>query len=114
MVPMHMLKIMTTPNCMALIPKLCAMGRKIGVKIKMAGVMSMNVPMTSRMMFMSMNMIILLFVTDSRASEIAAGIPEYAMTQLIALDAEIRNRMIPLVFALSSRMSMKSLTVMLL
>ena len=57
-------------------PKLVAMGRKIGVKIRMAGVMSMNMPMTSRMMFMSRKMMYLLSVRLIRPLEMAAGMPE--------------------------------------
>ena len=57
-------------------PKFMAMGRKIGVKIRMAGVMSMNMPMTSRMMFMSRKMMYLLSVRLIRPLEMAAGMPE--------------------------------------
>ena len=95
-------------------PKLVAMGRKIGVKIRMAGVMSMNIPMTSRMMFISRKMMYLLSVRLIRPLEMAAGMPEYAMTKDIAEEAEIRNRMMPLVLAEFSRMLRKPLKSMLL
>lgn len=45
--------------------------------------------------------------------EIAAGIPEYAITKDIAEDAEIRNRIIPLVQALLTRIFIKDFTVIL-
>ena len=95
-------------------PKLVAMGRKIGVKIRMAGVMSMNMPMTSRMMFMSRKMMYLLSVRLIRPLEMAAGMPEYAITKDMAEEAEIRNRMMPDVLAELSRMPRKPLKSMLL
>ena len=52
------------------------MGRKIGVKIRMAGVISMNMPITSRMMFISRKMMYLLLVRLIRPLEMAAGMPE--------------------------------------
>ena len=95
-------------------PKLVAMGRKIGVKIRMAGVMSMNMPMTSRIIFISRKMIYLLSVRLIKPLEIAAGMPEYAMTKDIAEEAEIRNRMMPEVLAELSRIFRKPLKSMLL
>ena len=74
--PRHILKINITPNWMSLMPKLCAIGRKIGVKIKIAGVMSMNIPMISRITFIRMKMTYLFVDTESSALLIAAGIPE--------------------------------------
>ena len=76
MLPRHILKISITPNWISVMPKLVAMGRKIGVKIRMAGVMSMNMPMTSRMMFMSRKMMYLFSVRLIRPLEMAAGMPE--------------------------------------
>ena len=49
--PIHILKISITPNWISLIPRLCAIGRKIGVKIRIAGVISMNMPTTIRITF---------------------------------------------------------------
>ena len=76
MFPRHMLKISMTPNWISLIPRLCAIGRKIGVKIRIAGVMSMNIPTTMRMMFISRKMMYLLLVRLIRPLEMAAGMPE--------------------------------------
>ena len=43
-----------SPKCTGLIPTLVAIGRKIGVKIRQAGVISMKVPMiSSRMLTMN-------------------------------------------------------------
>ena len=110
---MHMLKISMTPNWISDMPRLCAIGRKIGVKIRMAGVISINMPTTRRMMFIRKKMIYLFVDTDRSALLMTAGIPEYAMTKDIAEEAEIRNRMMPLVHALLTRIFMKELTVML-
>lgn len=96
MFPRHILKISITPNWISVIPRLCAIGRKIGVKIRIAGVMSMNIPTTMRMMFISRKITYLFVEMDMRPVEMAAGIPEYAMTKDMAEDAEIKNRMIPL------------------
>ena len=73
--PRHMLKISMTPNCTLLIPSLVAIGRKIGVKIRMAGVISINIPTTRRMIFMSKKITYLLEVSPMSPEEIAWGIP---------------------------------------
>ena len=112
--PIHMLKISITPNWISDIPRLWAMGRKIGVKIRIAGVMSINIPTTSRMIFIKKKITNLLEDTDKSASLITAGIPEYAITKDIAEEAEIRNRIIPLVQALLTRIFIKEFTVILL
>ena len=96
------------------IPRLSAMGRKMGVKIRMAGVMSMNIPTISRMMFIRKKITMGLEDTPMIAVLIAAGIPEYAITKDMAEEAEIRKRTVPLVQALFTRISEKSFTVMLL
>ena len=113
MFPRHMLKISITPNWISLIPRLCAIGRKIGVKIRIAGVISMNMPTTIRITFIRRKITYLLVEMDMIPLEIAAGIPEYAITKDMAEEAEIRNRMIPLVQALLTKIFMKDFTVML-
>ena len=113
MFPRHMLKISITPNWISLIPRLCAIGRKIGVKIRIAGVISMNMPTTIRITFIRKKITYLLVEMDMIPLEIAAGIPEYAITKDMAEEAEIRNRMMPLVQALLTKIFMKDFTVML-
>ena len=108
-----MLKISITPNWISLIPRLCAIGRKIGVKIRIAGVISMNMPTTIRITFIRRKITYLLVEMDMIPLEIAAGIPEYAITMDMAEEAEIRNRMMPLVQALLTKLFMKDFTVML-
>ena len=113
MFPRHMLKISITPNWISLIPRPCAIGRKIGVKIRIAGVISMNMPTTIRITFIRKKITYLLVEMDMIPLEIAAGIPEYAITKDMAEEAEIRNRMMPLVQALLTKIFMKDFTVML-
>ena len=50
MVPIHRLKIIMIPKCTVFMPKAWQMGRKMGVKIRQAGVISINVPMISSRM----------------------------------------------------------------
>ena len=52
MVQIHRLKIIMMPKWTVFIPSFWQMGRKVGVKIRHAGVMSMNVPMTRRRILM--------------------------------------------------------------
>ena len=91
--PIHMLNINITPNWIEDIPRLSAIGKKIGVKIRIAGVMSINIPTINKMIFIKRRSMYLLSVMDIKPLLIAAGIPEYAMTHDIAEEAEIRNRM---------------------
>ena len=48
MVPMHRLKISMMPKWMVFMPKAWQTGKKMGVKIRQAGVISIKVPTTSR------------------------------------------------------------------
>ena len=96
------------------IPRLSAIGRKIGVKIKIAGVISINIPTIRRITFISRKITYGFSDTDIIAVLIAAGIPEYAITKDIAEEAEIKNRMMPLVHALFTRIFINDFTVMLL
>ena len=114
MLPKHILKISITPNWILDIPRLSAIGRKIGVKIKIAGVISINIPTIRRITFISRKITYGFSDTDIIAVLIAAGIPEYAITKDIAEEAEIKNRMMPLVHALFTRIFINDFTVMLL
>lgn len=114
MLPKHMLKISITPNWILDIPRLSAIGRKIGVKIRIAGVISINIPTTIRITFINRKITYLLVDTDMIAELMAAGIPEYAITKDMADEAEIKNRIIPLVQALFTRIFIKDFMVRLL
>ena len=114
MLPRHILKISITPNWILDIPRLSAMGRKIGVKIRIAGVMSINIPTISKITFISRKITYGFSETDMIAVLMAAGIPEYAITKDMAEEAEIRNRIMPLVHALFTKIFIKDFTVKLL
>ena len=95
-------------------PRLCAIGRKIGVKISMAGVISINMPTTIKIIFISRKITILLVEIAIMPELIAAGMPEYAITNDIAEEADIKNRIIPLVHALLTKIFINDFTVRLL
>ena len=76
--PMFMMSMI--PNCTSLMPMLRAIGRKMGVKIRTAGVRSRNMPMTARKMFMISRMTNLLLEMLISAWLIAAGMPVKDMT----------------------------------
>ncbi|MBA7617398.1 hypothetical protein ES703_24712 [subsurface metagenome] len=66
--PMQRLSTMTMPKWMGFIPSWTTTGRKMGVKINTAGVISMNVPTMSRNTLMISRMTILLSVSAIRAA----------------------------------------------
>ena len=74
--PIHMLKIKTTPKCTGSIPKDTQIGKKIGVKIKIAGVISKNIPITNKMILIKKKITYLLSEIANKASAIALGMPE--------------------------------------
>ena len=112
--PMARATVITTPKWMGSIPMEVTMGRKMGVKIKIAGVISINIPTTIRITFISRNTTYLLVEIDIIPALIAAGIPEYAITKDMAEEAEIKNKIMPLVHALLTKIFIKDFTVRLL
>ncbi len=101
MVPMHKLKIIIIPKCIVFIPSAWQTGRKIGVKIRQAGVISIKVPTRSSKIFIMNKITYRLLLTPSIASETAVGMPVNAITQLIMLETPIKNIIIPVIWALS-------------
>lgn len=73
--------------------------------------MSMNIPTIIRITFIIRKITYLLVEIAMIPLEIAAGIPEYAITKDMAEEAEIRNKMMPLVQALLTRIFIKDFTV---
>ena len=71
-------------------------------------------PTINKMIFIKKKITYLLEEIVISAELIAAGIPEYAITKDIAEDAEIRNRITPLVHALFNKICIKDFIVMLL
>ena len=88
------------------------MGRKIGVKIRHAGVISIKVPTISSRILIINRMTYRLLLIPSIASETAPGIPVKAITQLIMLDTPIRKMIIPVIYALSRKISGSSESLM--
>ena len=74
-VPIERLKQSRIPNWIALMPNVLQIGNRIGVKIRIAGVTSMNVPTTSRSTFIRRRIRYLLVVSPSIAAAIISGIP---------------------------------------
>lgn len=64
--PTHRLSTIMIPKCTGSMPNCCvAIGRKIGVKINTAGVMSINTPTTNRIALMSSKITIGFSLTPS-------------------------------------------------
>ena len=78
----------------------------------MAGVTSIKVPAIRRITFMINRIITGLLVSPKSAAEIAWGICVNAITQPKTLDTPIKNTIIPLILALSTRIFQKLFKVM--
>ena len=100
-VPIHRLKIIMIPKWIVVIPSAVHTGRKIGVKIRQAGVISINVPTTSKIMLIRKKMTYLLLLIDNNAEDTNVGILVNAITHDMMLDTPIRKMMIPVISALS-------------
>ena len=101
MEPIHRLKISIMPKWIGFIPRAVQTGRKIGVKIRQAGVISIKVPTSRRITLIISNITYRLPVRLSKALEMAEGIPVNAMTHDMILDTPIRKIMMPVISALS-------------
>ena len=97
---------------MVFIPRAWHTGRKIGVKIKHAGVISINVPTTRRITLIIRKMTILFSLTDKSPTENAYGMFVKEITHDIMLDTPMRKIMIPVISALSFKMGIISLSLM--
>ena len=108
-VPIHRLKIIMIPKWIVFIPSAVHTGRKIGVKIRQAGVISMNVPTTRRMTLIRRKMTYLLLLIARSPADTIAGIFVNAITHDMILDTPIRKMMIPVISALSLKIFGSSL-----
>ena len=113
MLPMPRFMTIMIPKWMGSIPKDWTTGRKIGVKIRTAGVMSMKQPTTSSTRLMMSRMTYLLLETLISALPMALGRPVKLMTKLMTLEPAIRNIMTAVVSQASSRILGRSLILML-
>ena len=94
---------------MGWIPSEVTTGSNIGVKISIAGVISMNVPTTNRMILIIKQITILLSDTARSAALIVWGIFSYAKIHDIAVDVAIRSITTAVVIPVSSRSLGRSL-----
>lgn len=101
-VPIDKLKQSRIPNCIGLMPNAVHIGSKIGVKIRIAGVTSINVPTTSNSTFIKRRISILLSVRPRIAVAIISGIYVKAIAHDMIDERPIINVIIPVVFADSS------------
>ena len=108
-VPIHKLKMIMIPKWMISIPRARHTGRKIGVKIKTAGVISMNVPTINKITLIKSKMMYLLSVIPRSASDTSCGMPVNAMTQDMIEETPIKKMMIPVICALSFKIAGTSL-----
>ena len=112
MVPIQRLKISMIPKWIGFMPSAVHTGRKIGVKIRQAGVISMKVPTISRITLINRKITILLLLMASKPLETAVGILVNAITHDIILETPIRKIIIPVISALSLKILGRSFKLM--
>jgi len=101
------------PKWIGSTPNSRTIGRKIGTKIRMAGVGSMNVPTTSRMIIIRMRMTVPLSVRPSTASEMRSGIRANDMKKDSAVETPTSSMTIAVVRAASRSSLGRPVTVRL-
>lgn len=114
MVPILKLNVSIIPKCKGVIPNAVQTGSKMGVKIKMAGVRSMKVPTNNNNKLMTSKIMIGLSEIPIIAFAINVGISVKDITQAKIFEAPIRNIIIADNLALLTRMSYKSLILIVL
>ena len=94
-------------------PQVCTMGRKIGVKIRTAGVGSIKQPTTRSTIFMINKMMYLLLVNESKDAAIVPGRRVLVITYPIIPDTHTKYSITAVVFTLFQMILGKSLIVIL-
>src|SRR5690554_325075 len=89
--PIHRLVTIIIPKWIGSMPKETATGRKIGVNINTAGVISINRPTNKRIRLMIIKTTNLLSLSVSKALLIDWGISSLDITQDMAIDVAINN-----------------------
>src|SRR5690606_31129232 len=107
--PIQRLVTMIIPKWMGSIPKDTTTGRKIGVNINTAGVISINRPTNSRIRLMIINTTNLLSLRVNKALLMDCGISSLDITQDMAMDVAINNITMAVVSEAFSRMVGNSL-----
>ena len=101
--PIHKLKIIIKPKCKGSIPIIVIIGKNIGVKIRIAGVISIKVPTRSKIIFIIKSTIIGFSLNSSTAEEKFCGMLVYANTQDNAIEVPISNITTPVVIEVSKK-----------
>ena len=89
--PMHRLRTMMIPKWSGSMPRPTATGRKMGVKMRIAGVMSMNVPTTSSTRLMRSSNTMGLSVSPIMPSATPCGIRSNESTHERAIEVATRS-----------------------
>ena len=106
--PINKLKTIIIPKWTSLIPSSWTIGRNIGVNIKTAGVMSINIPTNSRIRLISNKMTMGLSLNDNNQTLKLCGRSSYAITHDIPILQSTRNNTIPEVLQVLIKMGSKS------
>ena len=107
--PIQRLKVIITPKCTGSTPSDSAIGRKIGVKMRMAGVMSMKKPTTSKIRLMVSRMMTLFSERARMASSMMMGMSALAIAQLMPEEQPISSMTMALVTMESKKIFGRSL-----
>ena len=89
--PILRFRIIMIPKCIGSIPSSITIGKKIGVKIRTAGVMSMNTPTNSRIRLIMISITNLLSLIPSNTSVTVCGISSNDITHDMDMDVAISN-----------------------
>ena len=95
--PIHKFKTKIIPKWTGSIPIEVTTGKKIGVKIKTAGVMSIKIPTNNKIILITSNMIILLSLSPIKRELISWGIFSNDITQDMHIEAPIKSKTIAVV-----------------
>ena len=112
--PIQRLRTITIPKCTGCIPNSVTTGRKIGVKIRTAGVISMKVPTMSSVILIMRKITNGLLNCSNKKLVSNWGMLSKAKSQDMAIEVQIRNITMAVVLALLSRIDEKSLTLIAL
>ena len=106
--PIQRFNTSTIPKCTGSIPNSITTGRKIGVKISTAGVISINVPTSNNTILITKKITNLLLNWSKRKLLISSGIPSNENNHDIAIEVHIKNITTAVVLALVSKIEEKS------
>ena len=110
--PIARFTIMTTPKWIGFIPMLCTIGSSIGLKIRIAGVVSITIPTISRKIFITIRSTISFVKCASIHALTVCGTYMSVRTRENAVDAASINNIGAYVFIASTMMPHISFTFM--